>query len=337
MAAFHPDEPAAPSSGLFGLEHSPADARVHVLGVPFDATASSRRGAADAPGAVLAASHQVELFDLDAGRPHEHGICMLPTDPRLPRWNEDARSLADAVRSGEGPSQTQRMALDAIGAEVTGHVDAAVDTALEAERFPAILGGDHSVALGAIEAAARRRPGLGVLQFDAHADLRPAYEGFAFSHASVFHNLIQRSEGVARLVQVGVRDLGEGELAAIEGSGGRVQTLFDRDWRDAIFAGEDRRALVREWIDRLPQLVWVSFDVDGLDPSLCPNTGTPVPGGLSWHDAQLWLGELARSGRRVVGVDLCEVNPGPDRGNSLDALVGARLLYALLGCALKTD
>lgn len=335
MAAFDPDGPADAASGVFGLDCLPTESRVHIVGVPFDATASFRRGAADGPQAILEASHQVELFDLDAGKPHEQGIHMLASDPRLAALNEEARALVNALRASDGRTESDHDRVNAIGAEVNELVGAAVAGILDDDRLPVVLGGDHSIPFGAIAAAARRHRGLGVLHFDAHADLRPAYEGFEWSHASIFHNVLERSSEVATLVQVGVRDLGERELEYIRSSQGRVQTLFDRDWRDAGHDGINRRALAREWIERLPERVWISFDIDGLDPALCPNTGTPVPGGLSWHDAQLWLGELARSDRRVVGVDLCEVNPGPAPRSSLDALVGARLLYALIGCALR--
>jgi agmatinase len=113
--------------------------------------------------------------------------------------------------------------------------------------------------------------------------------------------------------------------------------LLDVDWASARLEGKDLRALVREQLSVLPRDVWITFDVDGLDPALCPNTGTPVPGGLSWHESMLWLDELARSGRRVVGLDLVEVSPGPvlPEADTWDAIVGARLLYRLIGCALR--
>jgi agmatinase len=144
--------------------------------------------------------------------------------------------------------------------------------------------------------------------------------------------------GVARLVQVGIRDFGEDEHERIANSRGRIRTLFDRDIAGARLEGGNLRAQAREHIALLPELVYVSFDVDGLDPALCPNTGTPVPGGLSWHEALMWLEELARSQKRVVGLDLNEVNPGAPRPgeDSWDAIVGARLLYRMIGTALLT-
>jgi agmatinase len=339
-----PNAAARPDSGLFGLDPDPAEARVHVVAVPFDATASYRKGAHRGPAAVLRASHQVDLYDVATGRPYEAGIALLAPDPRLAAWNERASPLADQVIELGGDVEHDpgaRIALEevnAIGTHLNGVVREATERTLDEERLPAILGGDHSVPFGAIEAAAARFPGLGVLHVDAHADLRHAYEGFTWSHASIMDNVARRIENLSRLVQVGLRDVCEEEVERIEASGGRIRALYDRDWQNARLEGADLRALAREWIAALPKDVWISFDVDGLEPALCPNTGTPVPGGLDWGSACLWLDELARSGRRVVGLDLCEVNPGaaPAGSDAWDAIVGARLLYRLIGTALQT-
>jgi agmatinase len=219
-----------------------------------------------------------------------------------------------------------------------------VSEALSAGKLPVVVGGDHSAPFGAIQACSERFPGMGLLHFDAHADLRKAYEGFEWSHASILFNATMRLEGVARVVQVGVRDLCEEEWDRIRSSGGRIATLFDTEWARVKLSGKSPEDLIHEWIDRLPGEVYVTFDVDGLDPTLCPNTGTPVPGGLLWHEAMAWLQALSASGRRVVGLDLNEVNPGPGSPprdgararDSMDSIVGARLLYRLIGTALKT-
>lgn len=346
--SFDPDAAAAPGSGLYGLPHGPDQAAVWVQPVPFDATTSYRQGAARGPAAVLAASHQVDLFDLQTGRPYERGIHLLPTDPRLDGLQREASELAAPIHARGGElGGDERLAaglarVNSIGAEVNAIVHAAAVEALERGKLPVVLGGDHAVPFGAIQAVAERHPGLGILHFDAHADLREAYEGFVWSHASIFHNVLGRLDSVGALVQVGVRDLGQREHEAIRSDPDRIATLFDTEWAAARLDGANLRARVRETLARLPATVYVSFDIDGLDPALCPNTGTPVPGGLSWHETMLWLEELARSGRRVVGLDLCEVNPGPaageddDPGRSWDAAVGARLLYRLIGTALAT-
>jgi agmatinase len=149
---------------------------------------------------------------------------------------------------------------------------------------------------------------------------------------------VTRLDGVSRIVQVGIRDYGERELALIQASRGRIATLFDADWARARFEGANLRELARKTIAQLPDEIHVTFDVDGLDPALCPHTGTPVPGGLGWHEACLWIEEIARSKKRVVGLDLNEVSPGAtdDEEDSWDAIVGARLLYKLIGAALAT-
>jgi len=340
-ADFDPGAAARPGSGIFGLSCTPAEAGVHVIPVGFDATTSYRGGAAHGPAAVLAASHQVELFDLQLGRPYEAGIHMFAEDPTVHEWNAEARALAAPIHAEGGSERGDaRLArIDEIGAELNAAVYASTVASLAEDKLVCVVGGDHSTPFGAIEACAAKHPGLGLLHFDAHADLRARYEGFEWSHASILHNVTERIAGVAQVVQVGIRDLCEEELQAIEASNGRVQTLFDHQWATARLAGEDLRALVRRTLEPLPAEVWITFDVDGLDPTLCPNTGTPVPGGFTWHEALLWLDELAASGRRVVGLDLNEASAGENGdpgGTSWDAIVGARLLYRLIGTALAT-
>jgi agmatinase len=202
--------------------------------------------------------------------------------------------------------------------------------------IPAVLGGDHSTPFGLIDELSRRHPGMGVLQIDAHADLRDAFEGFAWSHASIFHNVMTRLPGVARLVQVGIRDFGSRERAFIEGSRGRVVTHFDQRMRGRQYAGGPRgtwKAICRDIVAALPRKVHISFDIDGLSPDQGPGTGTPVPGGLAFPEMCHLLETLVASGRQVVGFDLCEVAPRAGDGE-WNANVGARVLYKLVGCAV---
>lgn len=341
---FDPDAASLPDSGIFGLPRDPARAEVHVIPVPFDATTSYRKGTHKGPDAVLRASRQVDLFDALTGRPYERGIALLDADERIAKLNEEGSVKAERIIEvagviGNDAALARTLGrVNVIGAELNRIVHAQTNAALDDGRLPALLGGDHSTPFGAIQACAERHPGLGVLHFDAHADLRDAFEGFEWSHASIMFNVATKIPGVAKLVQVGIRDYGEREHAFIHESRGRVRTLFDADWQRAKFDVANLRELVKKRLDDLPAKVWVSFDVDGLDPTLCPNTGTPVPGGLSWSEAMLWLEELARSGREVVGLDLNEVSPGatPEDEDSWDAIVGARLLYRLIGVALMT-
>lgn len=333
---FDPDAAAASGSGPFGLDHSAEDALIQILPVPFDATTSYRDGTAAGPEAILAATHQVELADLVFGKPYLAGLHWLEADPRIAAWNREAREYAEPIlaRGGviDGDPDLMRALerVNALGAKVNELVEERTTQLLEAGKRPLIVGGDHSVPYGAICAAARKHPGLGILHFDAHADLRVAFEGFRWSHASILHNVLEDAHELEALLQVGLRDVGQAEVERIH-SDPRVHAVFDHEWANARLAGQDLVSFVRDQIALLPETVWVTFDIDGLDPILCPGTGTPVPGGLDWNETGLWLKTLADSGRTIVGADLVEVRPSecaPDE-DSWDAIVGARLLYRL--------
>lgn len=328
--SFDPDAPAAGES-LFGLPFSPDDARVVLLPVPWQATTSYRRGTREGPAAMLAASMQVDLFDLELGDAWRAGYAMLPADPRVAEWDAAAEpdALAVIAAGGELPEASARV--DALSERVNEHVYTTVKGLLDRGRLPGVIGGDHSVPFGAIRAVAERYPGVGVLHVDAHADLREAYEGFTWSHASIFHNVLTRLTDVSRVVQVGLRDVGEKEVRFAQDQGARVAWFTDLDLARNLAAGESWLTQVRRIVSLLPERVYVSFDVDGMDPALCPTTGTPVPGGLSFRDVVLLLGEVGRS-RQIVGFDVNEIGPGEWDGN-----VAARLVYKLCGWAARSS
>jgi agmatinase len=338
---FDPNAAAPADSGIFGLPRDEAGAQVVYLPVPWEATTSYGGGTANGPEAILRASRQVDLFDLEVDRPYEAGFHLLAPDPRIIAWNTEARPLAESVIELGGVIGTDRALRDALARvnalseEMNAAVRSAAASIFEAGRIPALVGGDHSTPFGAIEAAARRHPGLGVLQVDAHMDLRLAYEGFTWSHASIMRNVIDHLDGVGRLVQVGIRDFCEEEVDCVAASGGRIRVHYDADLAGRKFAGEGWGAAVPRIVSDLPHDVWISFDIDGLDPRLCPHTGTPVPGGLDFNEAVYLMAEVARSGRRIVGFDLNEVSPGPE--GEWDANVGARLLYRLTAWTLVSQ
>lgn len=340
-AGFDPDA-AATGRGLFGLETSLDEASIVVIPVPFDATTSYRPGTAKGPAHVLEASRQVDLEDLQFGAIWKHGLAMLPIPRAIAALSRSARSAAEPlIRAGGAAPGNRRHAaaaarVDAASERVREHVSRATRRILDRGAIPAVLGGDHASPFGLIEELAARHPGMGVLQIDAHADLRDSFEGFAWSHASIFHNVMTRLPGVDRLVQVGIRDVGAREIEFVERSRGRVRVFHDQRLRARQFGGATWSALCREIVEALPREVHVSFDIDGLSPELCPHTGTPVPGGLSFAETCHLLEVLATSGRRVVGFDLCEVAPGP-RGVDWDGGVGARVLYKLMGCTLRSQ
>jgi len=339
---FDPNAAAQPDSGLFGLPHAETDAAVVCLPVPWEATTSYGGGTAGGPAAVLRASRQVELFDLQVERPYESGIHLLDEDPRIVAWNAEARPLAQRIIerggeiAGDAALETALARVNALSEQVNTLVEAETSRLFQAERIPAILGGDHSTPFGAVRAAAERYPGLGLLQIDAHMDLRLAYEGFTWSHASIIRNVVDRIPGVAKVVQVGIRDCCEEELDRVGAEPGRIAVFFDLDLAHRRHEGEPWSRVISEIVAALPTAVWITFDIDGLDPKLCPHTGTPVPGGLEFTQAVSLIAEVARSGRRIVGFDLNEVTPAPD-GGEWDANVGARVLYQLFAWTLVSQ
>ena len=184
-----------------------------------------------------------------------------------------------------------------------------------------------------MQALADINQSFGILHIDAHADLREAYEGFEFSHASIMFNALKIQQ-ISHLVQVGIRDYCEAELKLIQ-SDKRISTFFDRDIKQQQFNGKNWAEICENIISLLPQNIYLSFDIDGLDPKLCPNTGTPVPGGLELEQALFLIERLVQSGRKIIGFDLNEVAPGSDEW---DANVGARLLYRLANmCMVSND
>lgn len=266
-------------------------ARVVLLPVPFDATATFHRGASRAPEAVLVASEHIEEHDEELGRePREVGI-----------------HVAAPVAVGERDPE-----------RLVAAVCERVAAFLEQDKFVITLGGDHSVAIGAARAHARRHPGLSFLQIDAHGDLRDQYNGSPLNHACVARRLWE----LGPVTQVGLRSISS-EGAAFLAEQGREPVLAHQIARHGADDG---------WIDRvlddLGDPVYVTFDVDGLDPSIMPATGTPEPGGLTWWQA---LGLLRRvaAARRVVGADVCELLPTPGL-HACDVLV-ARLIYKMVG------
>lgn len=344
--SFDPDAPAQDGSGIYGLPHSAEEAHVILIPVPWEATTSYRTGTVDGPAAILAASRQVDLHDVETGDAYSRGIHLLEEDATIRRMNYAARVAADPILSSggliAGDEDSEALAqANELGAQLNAWVRAETERWLAKGRLVGIVGGDHSVPFGAIEALAERHPGMGVLHLDAHADLRAAYEGFTWSHASIMYNVATRLQNVARIVQVGIRDIGAAEHEFARASDGRVLTHFEPELAALRFNGESWGDQCARIVEGLPHEVYLSFDIDGLDPVYCPHTGTPVPGGLSFAQVGYLLRAVVQSGRRIVGFDLTEVAPAepPDMNrvtDEWDGNVGARLLYKMIGWALRS-
>ena len=346
-SAFDVEGAGEEDAGIFGLPYGRDESTVVLVPVPWEPTTSYGRGAALGPAAILQASPQLDLYDpelaaIGLARPWVYGIHMLEPDSDIVAWNEEACERAAPVieRGGRLAGDPQLQAdLDRVNAlcrMLDARVEQTVGELADAGHLVGVVGGDHAAAFGAIAAAARRHPGLGILHIDAHADLRRAYEGFERSHASVMHNVLHELPEVETIVQVGIRDLSQGEAAIIRDDP-RVTAIYDYALRRRRDDDQPWSQVCDHIVSQLPDQVYVSFDIDGLEPALCPGTGTPVPGGLSYGQVMTLLARLAERGKTVVGFDLVEVAPRVRHGafDPWDGNVGARILYRLCGVALR--
>jgi len=198
-----------------------------------------------------------------------------------------------------------------------------------------LVGGDHSGPLGFFKAIGEKHGDFGILQIDAHLDLREAYEGFNYSHASIMFNALSEIPQLTRLVQVGIRDFGGDEMEYLKKFNDRIKVYFDKEIRNRQYEGETWKLIVDEIVENLPPKVFISFDIDGLDRKLCPFTGTPVPGGFELEQVFYLFSKVAKSGRAIIGFDLNEVGIGGD--TDWDANVGARVLYKLCNLMVTSN
>lgn len=205
---------------------------------------------------------------------------------------------------------------------------------LKKGKLVGLVGGDHSTPLGFFKAIGDHKGDFGILQIDAHCDLRDSYEGFTYSHASIMFNALKEVPQLKKLVQVGIRDYCEEEVDYINDNSERVTTFFDKDIKERMFEGENWKSICDSIISTLPQQVYISFDIDGLDPKLCPHTGTPVPGGFETEQLFYLFRKVIESGRQLIGFDLNEVSAGHDEW---DANVGARVLFKLCNYMIKSN
>ena len=328
IQSFNPNDPGYPGK-IFGLPFDVKTADLVLVPVPWEVTVSYQEGTANGPMAVLNASYQIDYYVKDVPDVWKMGVHMLEIPEQIQNKSNFYRKMAvDYLNRPDQHQQSEMMhntqEINDACEMLNDHVMQQTMKHIDEGKMVGLVGGDHSTPLGFVTGLAKRVNDFGILQIDAHADLRTAYEGFTFSHASIMYNCLQLAS-VKQLVQVGIRDICEEEIDYINQHPGIV-TFFDQDIQEAAFQNKSWDDLCGEIIAALPDLVYISFDIDGLQPDLCPHTGTPVPGGLSFNQAVYLIKKVARSGKTIIGFDLCEVAPG---NNEWDGNVGARILYQL--------
>lgn len=339
---FDPNGLGDSNNNIFGLPFTTDEADVVIIPVPWEVTVSYTAGTALGPQAIFDASFQVDLFDPKIKDAWKIGVSMEIVSDDIASKSESLRRKSEQyiglLQEGASPvsnskMEETRLSINAACEKLNKWVKTKALTYLDKNKIVALVGGDHSTPLGLMQALAERHPSFAILQIDAHADLRDAYEGFEFSHASIMFNALKIPQ-VSKLVQVGIRDYCQAEYELIQNSNGRIVTFFDRDIKHRQYEGSSWSSICQEIITQLPEYVYLSFDIDGLDPKLCPNTGTPVAGGFEFEQVLLLIEKMVDAGKRIIAFDLNEVTPG---GNEWDANVGARLLYRIANLTAKSN
>jgi agmatinase len=343
LSKFDPNQAGNPNNNIFGLPFSEEEAKLVILPIPWEVTVSYNAGTARAADHVFKASLQIDLFDPDVKDGWREGFYMRPVDRKIllrsDYLRKEAELYIDYISKGDLVCDNKFMfkSLKEIneGSKLLNKwVYEQTKELLDNGKLVGLLGGDHSTPLGFFKAIAEKHGEFGILQIDAHCDLRIAYEDFKYSHASIMHNALTEIPEVTRIVQVGIRDYSEQEAEYIENSNNRVVTYFDKNIKERQFEGETWKMIVDEIVQQLPQKVLISFDVDGLDPKLCQNTGTPVYGGFETEQVFYLFKKVLESGRKLIGFDLNEIGVGED---SADANVGARILFKLCNLMIKSS
>jgi agmatinase len=318
LSNFDPNSVGNPDNNIFGLPFTEEDARLIILPVPWEVTVSYNAGTARAPEHVFNSSLQVDLFDPDVKDGWKQGFYMQPSDKKVLMKSDylrkEAELLINYISHAEVVADNKFMCkslkeINEGSLFLNNWVFERTKALLDAGKLVGLLGGDHSTP-----------------QIDAHCDLRKAYEGFKYSHASIMYNALEEITQLSKLVQVGIRDYCEEEVDYINASNSRVVTYFDKDIKERQYEGEHWKNIVDEMINHLPEKVFISFDIDGLDPKLCPHTGTPVQGGFETEQVFYIFKRLIQSGRKFIGFDLNEVGVSQDEW---DENVGARCLFKL--------
>lgn len=281
-----------PPFNFCGIGRKFADCKFAVLPVPYDSTASYNPGARNGPHAIIQASRNMETYDIELGYDVSQAAGIWTLDELEPDMS--------------GPKETIARAKDAVS-QIIGE-----------KKFPIVLGGEHSVTLGTIQALKQAYPDLSVLQIDAHTDLRNEYEGTKYNHACVMRRVHEL--GIPH-VAVGIRSMSEEEAEFLKQTPALAKYIF-----------YGQRFDTAKILSSLSKNVFITIDIDGFDPAFVPATGTPEPGGLDWNAGVSLLSEIFRK-KNVVGFDVMELSPIP--GNVSSDFFCAKLAYKMVGMAGK--
>ncbi len=345
LSKFNPNAPGNANNNIFGLPFTEADAQLVILPVPWEVTVSGGRGTARGPEQIFKASLQVDLFDADMPKGWQKGFYMRDIEKKILIKSDYLRKEAElyinfiSQEGGEDIEQNKFMnksikEINAGNKFLNNWVYEQSKDLLNKGKLVGLVGGDHSTPFGFYKALAEKYASFGILQIDAHCDLRQCYQNFNYSHASIMYNALEEIPGISKLVQAGIRDYCEEEWKYICNSNFRIIAYFDDAIKERLYEGETWQNIADELIQHLPENVHISFDVDGLDPKLCPHTGTPVFGGFQAEQVIYLFKKILASERKIIGFDLVETGVGD---SNFDSIVSAKLLWKMCNLLIKSS
>ncbi len=338
---FNPNNMAIPNR-IFGLPHNKEEAKIHIIGFPSAITVSGGEGAEFGPMGILDGSLQIELFNKNypqnAWLP---GIFMYPINKKFIRISLRGRKNFQRMINlmGEKNDFDAKKQIKELAKKVDENCnflhqvqEREVAAALKKNKIVGFIGGCHSSMFAAIKAHASIYKSFTILHFDAHHDLRKAYEGVKYSHASIMYNVLENIPQVKKIVSVGIRSYGEDEYKYAKENKKRIKTFYADDVIGFNYNKVWKLFLKQIVLSISTKEVYISFDIDCFEPYLCPSTGTPVPGGFNmWQTKQLI--DVVANKKKIIGFDLSEVVPK----TRIDKVVAAEVLYHLCVRALQSQ
>lgn len=341
---FNPNGIIPDNGNYFGMPLTPDEAALVLISAPWDVTVSQRAGSGSsyAPDAIIEASRCVGFYDPSAPNSWRKGIATAPIDYTIQDRSHRLRSDAEKVvklrdeldiPTLENIMHDRRVRRVNEGlAEFNAKIYTQTQSWLEKGKIVGLVGGDHSVAYGALRAMGEKYGRLGVLAIDSSCDLMASPHGFDFSNMSVMHDVLRDVSSVESLVYVGVREFAPEEWRRAE-TDRRITMFPAQHIYNSIFEGRSWGSIVDDIVAALPDNIYISLDINALTAECAPHTGVRVPGGLRFPDVVYLMERIVASGRRIVGFDLSEVVP--DVSDKTDASIAARLLFKMCGIALK--
>ena len=339
---FNPNLTGLKNSGIFSLPFCEQDSQLVLLPVPWEVTVSYGGGTSLGPQAIFEASKQLDLHDSLYGDFYKKGIFLRDIPDEILTQSKNlklkALKIKECLEKGESLNAEEihwQKEINRACEDLNHKVYKQSKELLSKNKFCGVIGGDHSTPFGLIKALKEKYEFLSILQIDAHMDLRKSYQGYHFSHASIMDN-VHRHLKPKSLVQVGIRDFCPQEEQRVRETS-NIHSFYDSTISLELSNGKSWKSIIQKILEPVHENVYISLDIDGLSPDLCPNTGTPVPGGLCFSQLETLLHHLSISSKKIVGFDLCEVSPGPKAlsMDCWDSNVGARVLFKLAGALLE--